>query len=45
VKKGLLYGAVLIGAYLVVVHGTNSGNLLNDVTSGTTSVVKAFQGR
>jgi len=45
VKKALTYGAVLIGVYLVVVHGTNSGNLLNDLTSGTTDVVKAFQGR
>lgn len=44
-KKALMYGAVLIGIYLVVVNGTNSGTLLVDATNGSTSVIKAFQGR
>jgi len=45
VKKALLYGAVLIGVYLAVSYGTNSGTLITDSTTGATNLVKAFQGR
>jgi hypothetical protein len=44
-KKGLFYGTVLIAIYLGVVNATGSGTIINDSTSGATSVVKAFQGR
>lgn len=44
-KKALVIGGTLIGIYLVVVYSTGSGTVINDATSGATSLVKAFQGR
>jgi hypothetical protein len=44
-KKALVIGGTLIGIYLVVVYSTGSGVVINDATSGATSLVKAFQGR
>lgn len=44
-RKALTIGGGLIALYLVIAYGTNSGTLINDSTSGATSVIKAFQGR
>ena len=44
-KKAVFYGAVLIGAYVLVVNFTGSGQVINGATSGATSVIKALQGR
>ncbi len=44
-KAALFYGAVLIGAYLVLNHATGAGRLLGTATSGGSSLVKTFQGR
>jgi hypothetical protein len=45
VRKALAIGGTLIAIYLVVAYSSNSGKLINDTTSGATSVIKAFQGR
>jgi hypothetical protein len=45
VKKALVYGAVLIGLYIVVVNGTNSGTVINDAVGGISTDVKTLQGR
>lgn len=39
------YGAVMIGLYLVVYYGTNSGKVISSGAAGTRDVIKAFQGR
>lgn len=44
-REALKYGGGLIALYLVVYYATGSGIVLNDATSGGTSLVKAFQGR
>lgn len=44
-KKALVIGGTLIALYLVVAYTSNAGTLINDSTSGATSVIKAFQGR
>jgi hypothetical protein len=44
-KRGLQYGAILIGTYLVVRHGTRSGRVLRDGARGGRDIIKAFQGR
>lgn len=44
-KKGVVYGAVLIALYIGVSNATGAGTLITDATSGTTSLVKTFQGR
>lgn len=44
-RNGVKYGAVLVGTYLVVRHGTRSGRLFRDGARGTRDIIKAFQGR
>lgn len=44
-RNGIKYGAVLIGTYLFVRHGTRSGRLLRDGARGGRDIIKAFQGR
>lgn len=44
-RKALTYGAGLIALYLIVEHGTASGNLLTAGASGGSTVIKTFQGR
>lgn len=44
-KRALLYGAVLIGAYLVVANATAAGRLIGSTGQAVVPVVKAFQGR
>jgi len=44
-KKVLLYGAILIGGYVLVVNSTGAGTLINDATSGVTGLAKTLQGR
>lgn len=44
-RNGVKYGAVLIGTYLVVKHGTRSGQLLRAGSKGGRDIIKAFQGR
>lgn len=44
-KKALGYGAGLIALYLIVYYGSNSGRVIAAGASGTSTVVKAFQGR
>jgi len=39
------YGAVLIGIYLAVAHGTSSGRLVSSGSKGGATIIKAFQGR
>jgi len=45
IRKGLFYGAVLIGTYLALAYATSGGKLIASGTSGAATVVKAFQGR
>ncbi len=44
-KNGVKYGAILVGTYLVVRHGTRSGRVLRSGSRGTAQIIKAFQGR
>ncbi len=44
-KNGVKYGAVLIGTYLVVRHGSRSGRVLREGARGSRAIIKAFQGR
>ena len=44
-SKALKYSAVLIGLYLVVAFGTQSGQVIEHSTSGASNVIKAFQAR
>lgn len=44
-NQALKYGATLIGLYLVVFYGSNSGNLIKAGASGAKDVVQAFQGQ
>lgn len=44
-RKALVIGGTLIAIYLGVAYATGAGTLINDSTSGATSVIKAFQGR
>lgn len=44
-KKALLYGAALIGVYILVANQTGTGTLINDSTTGATGVITALQGR
>jgi hypothetical protein len=44
-KTTLKYGAVLIGVYLLVSHGTNGGKLMKNAAAGGSQVIKTLQGR
>lgn len=44
-KKILFYGAGLIGLYLVVVNFTGFTSDVNATATGSSTLVKAFQGR
>jgi len=44
-RKIFLYGAGLIGLYLIVVNYTGASKDLNSAGSGSVNLVKAFQGR
>jgi hypothetical protein len=44
-KQTLTYIGVLIGIYLVVKNGNNTGIALKAGASGATSVIDALQGR
>lgn len=44
-KRGLFYGAVLIGLYLIVAHGTDFGRSLSAAGDVGVAGVRAFQGR
>jgi hypothetical protein len=44
-RKALTYGAGLIAIYLVVEHYTGAGTLLTKGAAGSTSIIKALQGR
>lgn len=44
-NTAIKYGAVLIGLYLIVYHGSNSGKVIDSGTRGAGVVIKAFQGR
>lgn len=44
-KKGLVYSALLIGAYLVLSKATAAGDLLKSAGSTYTGVAKTLQGR
>lgn len=44
-KTFLRYGSVLIGTYLVVAYASGSGRVIDAAASGSTKLVKAFQGR
>lgn len=41
----VLWGAVLIGLYIVVENATGASNVTKSAASGATSLVQAFQGR
>ncbi|GAA4699794.1 hypothetical protein [Phytohabitans rumicis] len=45
VRKGMFYGAALIGIYLAVSHATQGGRLLTAGGGAVSTVVKTFQGR
>lgn len=44
-RNGLKYGAILIGTYLVVVHGRSASGLLSSGATGGVKLVHAFQGK
>lgn len=44
-KTFLRYGFITIGIYLGAVYATGAGKLLDSASSGTSSIIKAFQGR
>jgi hypothetical protein len=44
-RKVLVYGAALIGGYLVLVHYTGFAKDVNSAGSGSVNLIKAFQGR
>lgn len=44
-RKGILYGSVLIGTYLVLVHYTGAVRDTNAAGNASTNLIKAFQGR
>ncbi len=44
-RQALKYGAILIGAYLILSKATNFGTVFTKGSGATVSVVKAFQGR
>lgn len=44
-KKVGEYGAILVGIYLVVVHGSGAASVLKNGASGGAQLVSAFQGR
>lgn len=44
-NHALKYGATLVGLYLVVFYGSNSGQVLKAGAAGATDIVKAFQGK
>lgn len=44
-KRALLYGAVLIGTYLVVANATGAGKFLTSAGSAVVPPIKALQGR
>lgn len=44
-RKGILYGSVLIGAYLVLVHYNGAVKDTNAAGKASTNLIKAFQGR
>lgn len=45
VKKMLFWGAGLIALYLILVNFTGFTNDVNASATGSTSLIKAFQGR
>jgi hypothetical protein len=44
-RKGILYGAVLIGGYLVLVHYVGAVKDTNAAGKASVNLIKAFQGR
>lgn len=44
-RRGLVYGAGLIGLYLVVRYSGGAGHLAGSVAGGTSQVIRTFQGR
>lgn len=44
-RKVLFWGAVLIGAYIVVTHATGAAKVESSAGTGSVNLVKAFQGR
>ena len=44
-RYGLKLSAILIAIYLGVSYSTGSGRLIKEASSGTSNLVKAFQGR
>ena len=45
VRKGILYGAILIGGYLVLTHYVGAVRDTNAAGRASVNLVKAFQGR
>jgi hypothetical protein len=44
-RKTIVIGGGLIALYLVVNYATGSGTVLNSASAGTSTVVRALQGR
>lgn len=44
-KQALKYGAVLIGAYIVIANGTNFGRAFTAASTGSSGIIKTLQGR
>lgn len=44
-KKLAGYGAVLIGLYIAVANGSNTGRVISAGASGVSTVTKSLQGR
>lgn len=44
-KKGLFYGVVLIGGYLLLSRATEGGRLLTTLGSVTNTSIRTLQGR
>lgn len=44
-KQALKYGAILIGAYIVIANGTNFGKAFGAAATGTGGIIRDLQGR
>lgn len=44
-RKGLMYTAVLVGAYLVVANATGFGKAVSAAAGGYSTAVRTLQGR
>lgn len=44
-RKGLLYGAILIGVYVATAYATGFGTDVTNGANGAATIIKTLQGR